>query len=86
MPIMESALLIRAMSWSCKTGCQGALAPEVCFATFHVMPRRRVQLQTIRTKIFSRFVKVVTKAEAVFTVDEHTSFVVDEFINAEESG
>lgn len=39
----------------------------------------------VRTKIPSGFGKIVTKDEAVLAVDEHASFVVDDFVDAKES-
>lgn len=44
------------------------------------------QLQSIRTKVLSRFGKVVTKAEAIFAIDEHASFIVDKPVDSKESG
>lgn len=44
------------------------------------------QLQSIRTKVLSRFGKVVTKAEPILAIDEHASLIVDKPINSKESG
>ena len=44
----------------------------------------KAQPENIRTIVISRSGKTVTKAKAVFAIDERTSFVVDDFIDAKE--
>ena len=48
------------------------------------MPSVKAQPENIRTIVISRSGKTVTKAKAVFAIDERTSFVVDDFIDAKE--
>ena len=61
------------------------LAPETRFATHVRYLIGRESLQGLRTKVLSRFVKIVAEVEVIFAIDEPPSFKMDKFVDAEES-
>ena len=84
------ALLIRGKSRHCNTSLGSMsvlllLPPETRFATHVKYLIGSESLQGLRTKVFSRFVKIVAEVEAIFAIDESASFMMDELVDAEES-
>ena len=85
--ISESALLIRRTSWSYRKVLE--VQKSSCFPSINLYLICKAtwenELQDKRTKVVSRFGKVVAKAKAIFTIDERASFTVDKLVDTEES-